>query len=147
MHPHSAVQFLPEPPRLLTAEEERALGSIIQQHRKLQQLWDEHPDIAAAAFGDSSSSSSSTTTNSSTSASSTSTSTSTSSSSSSSMTSSSSGSSSGKSSSKQDKRYRWPPALSPADIREVTQLPAGWRSMLPGLAGQASSLLVAFNTG
>lgn len=127
---HSAVQLLPEPPRLLTAAEEQALGSIIQQHRKLQQLWQEHPDVAAAAFGDSSDSTSASSSDTTTTSSNT-----------------TSSSSSTKGGPKGDKRFKWPPALTPADIREVSQLPAGWRSMLPVLAGQASKLMVAFNTG
>jgi hypothetical protein len=100
---------LPKAPRLLTAEEERVLGSIIQQHRKLKQLYAAHPDIAAAAFSDAPSSTSS--------------------------------------SSKPDRRHRWPPALTPADVAEVTQLPQAWRSLLPTLATQAAELLVTFNLG
>lgn len=103
---------------MLTPEEERVLGSIIQQHRKLAQLCNEHPDTAAAVLGATSSSDA--------------------------------GASCSSSSSKpvkQNKRYRWPPPLSAADIAEVSALPAVWRSMLPTLAAQAEDLLVGFNTG
>lgn len=110
---HSAVQLLPEAPRLLTAEEERALGSIIQQNRKLQQLRQDFPDVAAAAFGEDPTTSSSST----------------------------------PLFKPQDKRFKWPPALTPSDMKQITQLPAGWRSMLPALAAQARKLLVVFNTG
>jgi hypothetical protein len=98
---------LPKAPCLLTAEQERVLGSIIQQHRKLKQLYAQCPDVAAAAFPGTPSSSSS----------------------------------------KPDKRHRWPPELTPADVSEVTQLPEAWRTLLPTLAAQATELLVVFNVG
>ena len=110
---------------MLTPEEERVLGSIIQQHRKLAQLCSQHPDTAAAVLGAATSPSSSDA----------------------SASSSSPSPSSSSKPVKQNKRHRWPPPLSAADIAEVSQLPAVWRSMLPTLAAQAEDLLVGFNTG
>jgi hypothetical protein len=63
-NPHNVMLFVPLPvsfcscrniaqlpaeaPRLLTAEEEAALGSVVQQYRKLVQLHRDKPDVAAA---------------------------------------------------------------------------------------------------
>lgn len=113
---------------MLTAEEELVLATIIQQNRKLQQLASQHPDTIAAALATTSSSR-------------------TSSSASTSRMTSSSSSSTFRQPQYKDKRHRWPPPLTAADVAEVSALPAVWRAMLPTLAAQAQELLVAFNTG
>lgn len=114
---------------MLTAEEERVLATIIQQNRKLQQLCSQHPDTAAALTSTTTTSSSNMTSSSGT------------------NSTTSSSSASYKQPQYKDRRHRWPPPLSPADVSEVTALPAVWRAMLPSLAAQAEELLVAFNTG
>jgi hypothetical protein len=119
----STGDLMPRSPlRLLTAAEEAVLGSIIQQHRKLAQLQREHPDVAAAAFGEAPDARW--------------------------QRPAPPASPSSSSSSKArpgDKRRKWPPPLSPADIAEATALQPAWRDLLPQLAGQATQLLVAFN--
>ncbi|KAF8073230.1 hypothetical protein HT031_000891 [Scenedesmus sp. PABB004] len=118
-------------PRLLTAEEEAALGSIVQQHRRLAQVYAEHPGVAAelerelplrqqlaaqqharagagAPSGDDDDG----------------------------------GADGGR---RRGARVRWPPPLSAGEVAAVRAMPRAWRAMLPELAAKAHELLVAFN--
>eukprot|EP00878_Enallax_costatus_P024657 GHUV01026333.1.p3 GENE.GHUV01026333.1~~GHUV01026333.1.p3 ORF type:complete len:141 (+),score=49.40 GHUV01026333.1:1635-2057(+) len=104
-----------DPPRLLTAAEERMLGTVIQQHRKLQQLHEGHTDAAAKPHRPSIPSASKQ---------------------------SSSNSNLGAS---RHGNVVWPPPLTADEVADISSWSPAWRAMLPDLSGVAQQLLVSYN--
>jgi hypothetical protein len=172
----SGAQLPAEAPRLLTADEEAALGSVVQQYRKLVQLHRDMPEIAAALDppavlapaasragfdvpASSSNGSSSFAGPSRAAADAAAFFASSSSSSSSEVSSPGSSPGSSRRSSTASRgpllglngqrvhaNTKWPPPLSDADVQEVRSMSRAWRAMLPELAAKAQQLLVLYNT-